>query len=82
MASHGRRRVLAEADITPAIISPTRPFYVELRQETETFERRAGSFSKAPLALLESPQRPHEIDSSKSRPKHVCEIELAEHALP
>src|SRR5262249_51835062 len=40
------------------------------------------SFSETPLPLLESSQRPQEIDSSKRRPIYVCEIELAEHTLP
>ena len=40
------------------------------------------SFSETPLPLLESAQRPQEIDSSKRWPIHVCEIELAEHTLP
>src|SRR5262245_15634614 len=40
------------------------------------------SFSETPLPLLESSQRPQEIDSSKRWPIHVREIELAEHTLP
>jgi hypothetical protein len=45
-------------------------------------QAKARSFSEAPLALLESSQRPQEIDSSKRWPIYVCEIELAEHTLP
>ena len=44
--------------------------------------RNQRSFSKTPLALLESSQRPQEIDSSKSRPIYVRKIELTERTLP
>jgi hypothetical protein len=41
-----------------------------------------SSFSKPPLTLLELPQCPQKIDSSKSWPIYIREVEFAENALP
>src|SRR5260370_28939340 len=54
----------------------------ERQRHSSTELTHERSFSKTPLALLESSHRPQEIDTSKGRPIHVREIELAEHTLP